>query len=112
MGRALAQARADVERLVTTYEKEARNARPADAGGDPGPRDPAGRALRAGRGSDGPRLREDRRHGPAFTYVLQLLYRSFIGIPEEAIRRFLNKHTLPNYTASPAAAAPPVLLAS
>ncbi len=33
--RALAQARSDVERLVTTYEKEARNARPDDAGGDP-----------------------------------------------------------------------------
>ncbi len=25
---------------------------------------------------------EDRRHGPAFTFVLQLLYRSFIGVPE------------------------------
>jgi hypothetical protein len=35
VGRALAQARADVEKLVTTYEKEARNARPDDAGGDP-----------------------------------------------------------------------------
>lgn len=33
--RALAQARSDVERLVTTYEKEVRNARPNDAGGDP-----------------------------------------------------------------------------
>jgi ParB/RepB/Spo0J family partition protein len=33
--RALAQARADMERLVTTYEKEARSARPVDAGGDP-----------------------------------------------------------------------------
>jgi hypothetical protein len=33
--RALAQARSDVERLVTTYEKEARSARPDDAGGDP-----------------------------------------------------------------------------
>jgi len=35
VGRALAQARADVERLVTTYEKEERNARPDDAGSDP-----------------------------------------------------------------------------
>jgi hypothetical protein len=35
VGRALAQARADVEQLVTTFEKEARSARPDDAGGDP-----------------------------------------------------------------------------
>jgi ParB/RepB/Spo0J family partition protein len=35
VGRALAQARADVERLVRTYEKEARNARPDDEGGGP-----------------------------------------------------------------------------
>ncbi len=41
---------------------------------------------------------EDRRHGPAFTYILQLLYRSFIGIPEEAVRRFLSRHGLPAYT--------------
>lgn len=47
---------------------------------------------------------EDRRHGPAFTYVLQLLYRSFIGIPEEAIRRFLSRHGLPSYTGVPALA--------
>ncbi|MGO8920998.1 MAG: hypothetical protein ACLQJR_34330 [Stellaceae bacterium] len=40
----------------------------------------------------------DRRHGPAFTYILQLLYRSFIGIPEEAVRRFLGRHGLPAYT--------------
>ena len=32
---------------------------------------------------------EDRRHGPAFTFVAQLLYRSFIGIPEEAVRHGL-----------------------
>jgi hypothetical protein len=55
---------------------------------------------------------EDRHHGPAFTYILQLLYRSFVGIPEEAIRRFLNKHGLPSYTASPVSTAQPVLLAS
>jgi len=35
VGRAFTQARADVERLVTTYEKETGNARPDDAGGDP-----------------------------------------------------------------------------
>jgi ParB/RepB/Spo0J family partition protein len=35
VARALAQARADVEKLVTTYEREARSARPDDAGGDP-----------------------------------------------------------------------------
>jgi hypothetical protein len=47
---------------------------------------------------------EDRRHGPAFTYILQLLYRSFIGIPEEALRSFLNRHGLPAYTGIPVAA--------
>lgn len=41
---------------------------------------------------------EDRRHGPAFTYVLQLLYRSFIGVPEEAVRRLLGRHGLPAHT--------------
>ena len=46
---------------------------------------------------------EDRRHGPAFTYILQLLYRSFIGVPEEAVRRFLGRHGLPAYTADAAA---------
>jgi hypothetical protein len=40
----------------------------------------------------------DVRHGPAFTYVLQLLYRSFVGIPEGAVRRLLLKHGLPSYT--------------
>ena len=40
---------------------------------------------------------EDRRHGPAFTFVLQLLYRSFIGIPEETVRQFLRRHRLPSY---------------
>jgi hypothetical protein len=48
---------------------------------------------------------EDRRHGPAFTYILQLLYRSFIGIPEEAVRSFLARHGLPAYTGTPVAAA-------
>jgi hypothetical protein len=41
---------------------------------------------------------EDRRHGPSFTYILQLLYRSFIGIPEEAVGGFLRRHGLPAYT--------------
>lgn len=41
---------------------------------------------------------EDRRHGPGFTYVLQLLYRSFIGIPEEAVRQLLRCHRLPCFT--------------
>ncbi len=44
---------------------------------------------------------EDRRHGPAFTYILQLLYRSFVGIPEDAVRSFLGRHGLPAYTAAP-----------
>jgi len=35
VGRALAQAQADVERLVTTYEKEIRSARPDHASSDP-----------------------------------------------------------------------------
>lgn len=35
VGRALGQAQSDVERLVTSYQKEARSARPDDAGGDP-----------------------------------------------------------------------------
>jgi hypothetical protein len=47
---------------------------------------------------------EDRCHGPAFTYVLQLLYRSFIGIPEEAVRSLLTRHGLPAYTGAPAMA--------
>jgi hypothetical protein len=46
---------------------------------------------------------EDRRHGPAFSYILQLLYRSFIGVPEEAVRRFLGRHGLPVYTGTVAA---------
>jgi len=48
---------------------------------------------------------EDRRHGPAFTYILQLLYRSFIDIPEAAVRSLLSRHGLPAYTrAAPSAA--------
>lgn len=41
---------------------------------------------------------EDRRHGPGFTFILQLLYRSFVGIPEEAVRHFLERHRLPCFT--------------
>jgi 3',5'-cyclic AMP phosphodiesterase CpdA len=44
---------------------------------------------------------EDRRHGPGFTFVLQLLYRSFIGIPDEAIRQFLRRHRLPSHMGVP-----------
>jgi hypothetical protein len=47
---------------------------------------------------------QDRRHGPGFTYVLQLLYRSFVGIPEGAVSRFLRRHGLPAYTGAPAMA--------
>jgi hypothetical protein len=39
----------------------------------------------------------DRRHGPGFTFVLQLLYLSFSAIPEDAARHFLSKHGLPCY---------------
>ena len=45
----------------------------------------------------------DRRHGPAFTYILQLLYRSFLRIPEHAVRHFLKRHGLPHYTETRAA---------
>lgn len=47
----------------------------------------------------------DRRHGPAFTYILQLLYRSFISIPEDAVRRLLRRHGLPAFTGLAADAA-------
>ena len=46
---------------------------------------------------------EDRLHGPAFIYVLQNLYRTFIGIPESAIAELLRAHELPSYTAVPGA---------
>lgn len=44
---------------------------------------------------------EDRNHGPAFIYVLQILYRCFIGIPERAVARHLRRHGLPSYTSLP-----------
>ena len=40
----------------------------------------------------------DRLHGPGFTFILQLLYRSFIGIPEETVRQYLERHGLPAST--------------
>ena len=45
---------------------------------------------------------EDRLHGPAFTFVAQLLYQSFVAIPEEAIRARLARHGLPLFTGSTA----------
>jgi len=44
----------------------------------------------------------DRKHGAAFTYVLQLLYRAFIGIPEATMRHYLERHGLPSLTELPA----------
>jgi hypothetical protein len=44
---------------------------------------------------------DDKKHGPAFTYVLQMLYRAFIGIPEAAMRHYLEKHGLPSLTELP-----------
>jgi hypothetical protein len=44
---------------------------------------------------------EDQHHGPAFTYVLQSLYRSYLQIPEEGIRVSLEKNGLPAYTQLP-----------
>jgi hypothetical protein len=38
---------------------------------------------------------EDRLHGPGFTFILQLLYRSFIGVPEDKLRQYLGRHGLP-----------------
>jgi hypothetical protein len=44
----------------------------------------------------------DQRHGAMFTYVLQILYRMFIGIPEHPIRELLECHGLPSHTDLPA----------
>ena len=44
---------------------------------------------------------DDRRHGSTFTYVLQMLYRVFIGISEHAVRDLLLRHGLPSYTELP-----------
>jgi len=46
----------------------------------------------------------DQRHGAMFTYVLQILYRMFIGIPEHPIRELLECHGLPSHTDLPAGA--------
>jgi hypothetical protein len=43
----------------------------------------------------------DHRHGPVFTYVLQMLYRTFIRVPEHVIREFLIRHELSSYTELP-----------
>jgi hypothetical protein len=40
----------------------------------------------------------DHHHGAAFTYVLQMLYRTFIGVPERVMRDLLLRHGLPSYT--------------
>lgn len=40
----------------------------------------------------------DRLHGPGFTFILQILYRSFIGVPEDDIRHYLERHGLPAVT--------------
>jgi hypothetical protein len=50
----------------------------------------------------------DRRHGPVFTYVLQALYRAFIGVPEHAVRELLLHHGLPCYTDLPGDGAIPI----
>jgi hypothetical protein len=44
----------------------------------------------------------DRCHGAMFTYLLQILYRIFIGIPEYPVRKLLRRHGLPSYTDLPA----------
>jgi len=44
----------------------------------------------------------DQRHGAMFAYVLQILYRMFIGIPEHPIRELLECHGLPSHTDLPA----------
>jgi hypothetical protein len=44
---------------------------------------------------------DDRMHGPVFTYVLQVLYRAFIGIPEQPVQALLRAHGLPSYTMLP-----------
>jgi hypothetical protein len=44
---------------------------------------------------------DDKMHGPGFTYVLQLLYRAFIGVPVHAMQQYLERHRLPSLTALP-----------
>jgi hypothetical protein len=51
---------------------------------------------------------DDKKHGPAFTYVLQLLYRACIGIPAGAMQHYLEKHGLPSLTELPAAEPLPI----
>ena len=54
---------------------------------------------------------DDRKHGHTFTYVLQLLYRAFCGIPETAMRRCLERHGRPSLTSVFEAAEPLALTA-
>jgi hypothetical protein len=49
---------------------------------------------------------EDRLHGPAFIFALQLLYRHFIDIPEAAIRHHLRRQGLPDTTQLASSARP------
>jgi hypothetical protein len=44
----------------------------------------------------------DQCHGAPFTYILQMLYRIFIGIPERPVRELLQRHGLPSRTEFPA----------
>lgn len=44
----------------------------------------------------------DQCHGAPFTYILQILYRIFIGIPERPVRELLQRHGLPSRTEFPA----------
>jgi hypothetical protein len=44
---------------------------------------------------------EDRNHGPVFIYLLQTLYRTFLGVPEAAVHELLKQHGLPSYTMLP-----------
>jgi hypothetical protein len=44
---------------------------------------------------------EDKKHGHSFTFVLQLLYRAFIGIPAHAMQEYLERHGLPSLTELP-----------
>lgn len=44
---------------------------------------------------------DDKKHGPGFTFVLQLLYRAFIGVPAGAMQGYLERHGLPTLTELP-----------
>ena len=38
---------------------------------------------------------------PVFIYLLQTLYRTFLGVPEAAVHELLKQHGLPSYTMLP-----------